>query len=30
MTLSGVPSATSHLDIYILSNFHNLGSPLGL
>ena len=29
LTISGIPSTTSHLDIYILSIFHNLGSPLG-
>ena len=27
-TLSGAPSTTSHLDIYILFIFHYLGSPL--
>ena len=27
-TLSGEPSTTSHSDIYILSIFHYLGSPL--
>ena len=27
LTLSGAPSTTSHLDIYILSIFHNMGSP---
>ena len=28
-TLSGAPTTISHLDIYILSIFHYLGSPLG-
>ena len=30
LTLSGAPSSTSHFDLYILSIFHYLGSPLGL
>ena len=27
--LYGAPSTTSHSDIYLLSNLHYLGSPLG-